>query len=357
MVEIKVQASDSAAAMEEVEKRLGSDALIVSTTKVDGKIEIIATDDDPSKYKKLSEPLLLDSDYRVSNFSDILGDQVKKTKSESNKSLDSVENSAFEESLNSIKSELKKLEKLSQVDIKSEQASDENIVQNLLRSAGINKNVIDLLGINASDDNIEEIAKKLAKLFVHGKCPHFENSDVFLIVGSPFSGKTVLAKKLMRFLKNREEVKDCTNLEGNTLKEIVSHVTSWATKISDNEKTSRKLAIAELSNIADVERALISINQNNPKLKISIINVCEVGKSYQFLRRNFSKRSLDNEYLAITKLDLCDLSLSEISAFVELNHKCMFFSGMETETDGLFFAQVDKVKSHLVQTIENEKVL
>jgi len=35
----------------------------------------------------------------------------------------------------------------------------------------------------------------------------------------------------------------------------------------------------------------------------------------------------------------------------------MFFSGMETETDGLFFAQVDKVKSHLVQTIENEKVL
>ena len=62
MVEIKVQASDSAAAMEEVEKRLGSDALIVSTTKVDGKIEIIATNDDPAKYQKLSEPLILDSD-------------------------------------------------------------------------------------------------------------------------------------------------------------------------------------------------------------------------------------------------------------------------------------------------------
>ena len=64
---------------------------------------------------------------------------------------------------------------------------------------------------------------------------------------------------------------------------------------------------------------------------------------------------MDNEYLAVTKLDLCDLSLSEISAFVELNHKCLFFSGMETETEGLFFAQVDKVKSHLLQTIENEK--
>jgi len=356
MVEIKVQASDSAAAMEEVEKRLGSDALIVSTTKVDGKIEIIATNDDPAKYQKLSEPLILDSDYRVSNFSDILGDQVKKTKSEPNKSLDLVEDSTFEESLQAIKLELKKLEKLSQVDITAEQISEKNTVRDLLRSAGITKSIIDLSSKDSPRDSIEEIAKKLAKLFVHGKCPHFENSDVFLIVGSPFSGKSVFAKKLMRFLKNKEEVKDCTNLEGNTLREIVSQVTSWATKTTDNEKTSRKLAIAELSNIADVEKALISINQKNPKLKISIINVCEVGKSYQFIKRNFSKRALDNEYLAVTKLDLCDLSLSEISAFVELNHKCLFFSGMETETEGLFFAQVDKVKSHLVQTIENEKV-
>ena len=355
MVEIKVQASDSAAAMEEVEKRLGSDALIVSTTKVDGKIEIIATNDDPAKYQKLSEPLILDSDYRVSNFSDILGDQVKKNKSELDKSVDLEEYSAFEESLNSIKSELKKLEKLSKVDIKAEQVLGENVVDNLLRSAGITKNVVDLLSKDSPKENIEAIAKKLAKLFVHGKCPHFENSDVFLIVGSPFSGKSVFAKKLMRFLKNKEEVKDCTNLEGNTLREIVSQVTSWATKTTDNEKTFRKLAIAELSNIADVEKALISINQKNPKLKICIINVCEVGKSYQFIKRNFSKRALDNEYLAVTKLDLCDLSLSEISAFVELNHKCLFFSGMETETEGLFFAQVDKVKSHLVQNIENEK--
>ena len=58
MVEIKVQASDSAAAMEEVEKRLGSDALIISTSKVDGKIEIVATNDEPSNYQKPSEPLI-----------------------------------------------------------------------------------------------------------------------------------------------------------------------------------------------------------------------------------------------------------------------------------------------------------
>ena len=50
MVEITVKAADSASAMEEIEKRLGADAMIVSTNRVDGQIEIVATNDDPSKY-------------------------------------------------------------------------------------------------------------------------------------------------------------------------------------------------------------------------------------------------------------------------------------------------------------------
>ena len=356
MVEIKVQASDSATAMEEVEKRLGSDALIVSTTKVDGKIEIVATNDEPSKYKKSSEPLILDSEYRVSNFSDILGDQVEKTKSNQNKPSDFDAKPNFEKSLRSIYTELKNLENLSKVDVQNEQASGKNLVQNLLRSAGATKNLVDLLNKNSTEENIESAAKVIAKSFVNGKCPHFETSDVFLIIGSRFSGKTVFSKKLTEFLKNREDVKDCSNLGSDDFKGVIGRVNSWGASNRNNEKNARNLAIAELSNAADIERALIGINQNNPKLKISVINVCEVGKSYQYLKGNFSTRAIDNEYLAITKLDLCDLSLPEISAFIELNHKCMLFSGIESATDGLFFAHVDKVKSHLVQTIENEKV-
>ena len=52
MVEITVKALDSASAMEEIQKKLGSDALIISTKKVDGQIEIVASNDDLSKYRK-----------------------------------------------------------------------------------------------------------------------------------------------------------------------------------------------------------------------------------------------------------------------------------------------------------------
>ena len=61
MVEITVKAADSASAMEEIEKRLGADAMIVSTNRVDGQIEIVATNDDPSKsvsYTHLTLPTI-----------------------------------------------------------------------------------------------------------------------------------------------------------------------------------------------------------------------------------------------------------------------------------------------------------
>ena len=76
MVEITVKAVDSASAMEEVEKRLGADALIVSTNRVDGQIEIVATNDEPSKYQKTLEPLILDRNYRIKGFSDILNSKL-----------------------------------------------------------------------------------------------------------------------------------------------------------------------------------------------------------------------------------------------------------------------------------------
>ena len=76
MVEITVKAADSASAMEEVEKRLGADALIVSTNRVDGQIEIVATNDEPSKYQKTLEPLVLDKNYRIQGFTDILNSKL-----------------------------------------------------------------------------------------------------------------------------------------------------------------------------------------------------------------------------------------------------------------------------------------
>ena len=357
MVEIKVQASDSAAAMEEVEKRLGSDALIISTSKVDGKIEIVATNDEPSNYQKPSEPLILDSDYRVTNFSDVLVPKIEETsKNKANKKNEFVR-PALQESIRAIKGELLKIEKLSAEEIELEPLSNKKAISSLFQSSGVTKNIVELLNESAPEKNLEDMAKVLSKMFVNGKCPNFEASDLFLVIGPAFSGKSVFSKKLIKLMESQEKIKECKSIECENYKTMVTNINSWASKKQSATSDSKRIAISELKNAADIDRALLEIYKSNPKLKISIINVCPVGSSYQYLKRNLPQRTKDNEYLAITKLDLCDLSLSEISAFVELDHKCMFFSGIETETDGLFFAKVDKVMSHILKTVGSEELL
>ena len=43
MTTLTIQAADTASAMDEIEERLGKDALILSTTKKDGKVVMRAT--------------------------------------------------------------------------------------------------------------------------------------------------------------------------------------------------------------------------------------------------------------------------------------------------------------------------
>ena len=68
MAEITVRAIDSALAMEEVQKRLGDDALIISTQRIDGQIEITATDEEVIKPEKEIKPFILGDIYRQDNF-------------------------------------------------------------------------------------------------------------------------------------------------------------------------------------------------------------------------------------------------------------------------------------------------
>lgn len=356
MVEIKVQAPDSATAMEEVEKQLGSDALIIATNKVDGKIEIVATNDEPAKYQKQTEPLILDNDYRVKNFSDVLVPKIEESRENETVGKNEFGLSVLNESIQSIKAELRKLEKLSSEEIQTERVLESETVSNLFQFSGVSKNIVELLDKNSSEKNLKHMAKLLSKMFVSGKCPNFEASDLFLVVGPRLSGKSIFSKKLMALMESKEEIKDCKSIDCENLKAAVTKISSWASKNMVSESTSKSIAISELGDAIEIDRLLLEIHKHNPKLKISVINICAAGNSYQYLRRNFPKRTMDNEYLAITKLDLCDLSLSEISAFVELNQKCMFFSGIETEEDGIFFAQVEKVMSHIVKTIGSEEL-
>ena len=95
--------------------------------------------------------------------------------------------------------------------------------------AGISKNLVDLLSKDSSENNVENMAKTIAKKLVNGQCPHFETSDVILIIGAPFSGKSVFSKSLWILCKR--EVKECKLLDSDNDKGILNKVNSWAANI------------------------------------------------------------------------------------------------------------------------------
>ena len=130
-------------------------------------------------------------------------------------------------------------------------------------------------------------------------------------------------------------------------KQIRSWINDRNSKLGDDVH----VGIIDCPSEENVEQILIDIANFEPEMKVSIINLMPVGSSYEYLMSNCSPKMLENEYFAITKLDLCDFSMPELSALIELNRKVMLFAGIKSADEGLFFAKVDKIASHIAQTI------
>ena len=348
MVEITVKALDSASAMEEVEKRLGSDALIVSTNKVDGHIEIVATNDEPSDYKERKKTLVLDSSLQVEGFPNILKNKMPNSqKKVSNSEVDEI-STKINESTEKIKAELNYLLKIS--------AASQNLSSIIERpfsefkNAGFKTSIFKKIGLTAETDT-RLVAKSISKAFVNGKCDHFEKTKLFIVSGPSLSGKTLFSKKLKSLLEQKDEIEGC-KIYQRDLSPSFAGLKRWIDAARINDEKRNQLGIVELANSENFENIVLEVKKNYPELRVSIINIMPVGNSYEFLMRNFSPRKLENEYLALTQLDICDLSMQEINAFIELDQKCMFFSGTTSIKDGLFFAEIEKTISHILQNIE-----
>ena len=210
MVEITVKAVDSASAMEEIEKRLGADAMIVSTNRVDGQIEIVATNDDPSKYHKTPEPLVLDKNYRIKGFSEVLNSKLsaedKPLNNESSENHIQIAKNA-----ENIKGEIDKLVELSTLSNGSKE--NESSVSKIFQMSGIKKSLIENTEHLDSRSSIEDASKILAKAFINGKCDHFESSTIYLVTGNDGAGKTLFTKKLKNLFETQIDAKSCTIFE------------------------------------------------------------------------------------------------------------------------------------------------
>jgi hypothetical protein len=357
MAEITVKAIDSAAAMEEIVKRLGVDALIVSTRKVDGQIEIVATNDEPIVVERKSLAEANDNSKRPTSFADVLSSKVVKTKKVSDDTIidqdtTNLEKTGFE-IIKNMREELRALSQL--IDGNEAKKQPVNTDYYALKASGLRKSSETVIPNFDLDASLTENSKAIAKAFVRGHSKNFEDSDIFFVVGLEKSGKSAFIDKFKLFCSEKLDFGKVHTFFNVTGASDYNNVATWFEKNNKRDVQPPKRCVVEVNDINQFETQLYRFQKINPSIQYSVINVVEAGRSYEYLVNNIRRSTLENEYLVISKLDTCDITVSEISAILDLGYKCSFFSGLVENNEGLYYARVDQVASHIVALAEKHK--
>lgn len=351
MPEITVTALDSATAMEEVVKRLGMDALIVSTRRVGSQIEIVATNEEIVTGNVQSQTKQKSTSTGGTNFSEVL--KSKLTDVTEDTSGEKVHLRNKHEVLKSIRDELRLLEDI--IDEPSENKPNSNTVLDAFRLAGLGKRVKSYLPNLDATTSTTDLSKMIAKKFVRGQSDEFDNSDIYFVVGLEKSGKSTFVEKLRKFFEKQNPDLSVQIFKNVTGASDYKNVADWFSKKIKSARKQPVRVIVEVNALEQLETQLYKFQQQNPSLVFSVINVIEVGRSYEFLKKNIRSPNLENEYSVISKLDTCDITLPEVSALIELGHKCSFFSGIVQSDEGLYYSRVDQVAAHLTALVEKQK--
>ena len=351
MPEITVTALDSATAMEEVVKRLGMDALIVSTRRVGSQIEIVATNDEIVAANTIGQSKRKNNSTGGANFSEVLKSKLTDLRDDTSNEIAHPRNKY--EVIKSIRDELCFLEDI--IDEPSESEPRINVVVDAFRLAGLSKKVKNYLPDLDASISITELSKMIAKKFVRGQSDEFDNSDIYFVVGLEKSGKSTFVEKLRKFIETQNPDLLVHILKNVTGTSDYKNVADWFSKKIKAARKQPVRVIVEVNAIEQLETQLYKFQQQNPSLVFSVINVIEVGRSYDFLLKNIRSPKLENEYSVISKLDACDITLPEVSALIELGHKCSFFSGIVQSDEGLYYSRIDQVAAHLTALVEKQK--
>ena len=374
MPEMKISAADTALAMEEVERKLGPDALILSTERREGMIEILATNDPEQievamqhSLKKRQEKNKSQGNVVSSDFSKLLDLKHEfysiredlseisalQTPLEENEIISQVDKSSttdFELAINRIKNEIQML-----VDAKI-QVEPTVSVETQMKVLGFSSTSTEaLLRSHELTDDIAPILKTFAKLVVQGKDRNFDSSEVIIVCGPERSGKTTLAKKLGQFLPSLEEnspnrvISDASfsDLETCLQSDVSANIASLFRKRLDTSLGGGRIIFDYDGSTDTLGSFLLRLSKLKQQPKFSLVYSLEVGKSYNAVKELIKLYDLPNLFIALTKMDTLEVSISELSAIFDIKQKIQFFSGLKIVEGGLDFAKVSVMESFL----------
>ena len=232
-----------------------------------------------------------------------------------------------------------------------------------------NSTATNLIDENEPNLELQDLMRQFTRQIVQGKSKDFDASQIILVCGAERSGKTLLSKKLSKFLpthtaaqnstlilQNNRVISDPLSGDLNSLFKSSSdaNVTSLFRKRQDIALDGSRLIVDYEGPMDVLNSVLMRLEALEHKPKVSVIYTLEVGKSYNAVRQALEIPQIPNLSVALTKMDLLEVSISELSAIFDLGRKIQFFSGLKTLEDGLDFAKISVVEDFLLNIIRQE---
>ena len=392
MTHHKVVADDSLSAMDEISRVLGKEAVILKTEKVNGKIEILGSnnieDVASSNAKKINK--------KKNNFSHLFSNHNLERSVQNRKYDTIIQDQNIKDVIDSKKHSEVKSDNFDKTYVDTESFKTfTNKIENMLKNMIIsdiddfsrNKNnslTIDLLKKGFSKKIISEFQEKiihnkeienmelffyhhLSKKLVFPYKDQIINSDVIFLNGPTGSGKTTLCAKISSFILD--------NLLSANEKHKLS-IINFGPKSSDYSALLNfgKLLNLNVASISSLNDLIECIEKNKTKTKL-IIDVSQENKNLSeyfdylgkiTLNKNCSNllaipastnknmiNSMMNSYknsfpiIALTKLDESHISLEELSIFAELNCKIGLLSGSRSIIGSIAFAKSEILAQYM----------
>ena len=391
MTQHKVISEDSLSAMDEISKVLGKDAVILKTTKVNGKIEILGSnnieDIASSNAKKIVK--------QKSNFSHLFSNHnleqkiqnrkvnniLDEKKLNQNEHLENVVQTNIED-LNAKYVDVKmfsqfttRIEKLLKNMVVSDidelyRSNNKSLTIELLKK-GFSKNIISEFqeqNLNKEDIDVELLFYHyLAKKLVLPYKDQIVDSEIIFINGPSGSGKTTLCSKIASHILDNKFVAN----EKDKLS-----IVNFAPKSSNNSELVNfgrllNLNVSSISSIEDIIK-FVNTNHDNKKLIIDVSQeIINTSVYIQYLEKLTLNKKCSNlialpastnknmiesiirfykdtfPVIGLTKLDEANINAEELSILGELNCKIGILSGSRSIIGSIAFAKREVLAQYM----------
>ena len=391
MTQHKVIAEDSLSAMDEISKVLGKDAVILKTKKVNGKIEILGSNNiehiASSNAKKINK--------QKSNFSHLFSNHklehgtqnrkfnniLEEEKQNDNKHLKNVTETNvknFNSEYIDVKTFSKfthKIENLLRNMIISDfgdlyQSCHKSLTFELLKN-GFSKNIISEFQekIVYKDDIDPELLfyHYLAKKLVIPYEDKISNSEVIFVNGPSGSGKTTLCSKIASYILDNKFVandkhklsivnfapKSSNHSEllnfGRLLNLNVSSISSMEDIVTfiDSNKGIKKLIVDVSQEVINTSGYIQYLENLTLNKKCSNLIALPASTNKNMIKSIMKLFKCTFPTIGLTKLDEANISAEELSILGELNCKIGILSGSRAIIGSIAFAKRDVLAQYM----------